>query len=322
MKEQKISIIIPVYNVEDHLQKCLDSLLSQTYQNLEIILVDDGSTDSSPSICDIYANKHQNIICIHQKNLGASAARNRGKELATGDYMHFLDSDDFMEPDAYEYMINTLNRQNVEAVGFEYFLTYLSGSSIPHKTSKEHYGVKNKKGTMYEHLFGSSNFLCTKLLPSKYVKEVELRTDIFRDEDTLYGMEVLDKVNKSYYSNRPLLHYVQSKESASRGVFKPNQLSALKAIPIMESFLSSKYPEWLNIWRGRYMNLMMMLYRDMFLDDMNYKKEMKKVFNAFNSLWKKGGIKSAKTGKERVKFLMFKLNPNLYCILSQKINKL
>ena len=175
---------------------------------------------------------------------------------------------------------------------------------------------------MYEHLFGSSNFLCTKLLPSRYVKEVDLRTDIYRDEDTLYGMEVLDKVKRSYFSNRPLLHYVQSKESASRGVFKLNQLSALKAIPIMESYLSSKYPEWLNIWRGRYMNLMMMLYRDMYLDEKNYNKEMKKICKAYNVLWRNGGVKSAKTGKEKAKFLMFKLNPSFYCIVSKKINRL
>ena len=322
MNKPRISIIIPVYNVENHIQKCLDSLLCQTYQNLEIILIDDGSTDASPSICDRYANKYQNITCIHQNNKGASAARNRGKAIATGDYMHFLDSDDYMEPDSYEYMVSILNNEKVEVVGFEYFLTYLSGENIPHRSSKRHYGVKNKKETMYEHLFGSSNFLCTKLLPSKYVKGVDLRNDIFRDEDTLYGLEVLNKVNKSYFGDRPLLHYVQSKESACRGAFKPNQLTALKAIPIMETYLSSNYPQWLNLWRGRYMHLMTMLYRDMFLDDKNYKNEMKIVYSAFNDLWTKGGIKSVKTKKERTKFLLFKLSPNLYCIISQKINRL
>ncbi|MDR3314701.1 MAG: glycosyltransferase, partial [Oscillospiraceae bacterium] len=90
-----ISVIVPVYNVEPYLPKCLDSIVSQTYANLEIILVDDGSTDASGSICDAYAAKDERVRVIHQANGGVAAARNAGLDAAVGEYIQFVDSDDW-----------------------------------------------------------------------------------------------------------------------------------------------------------------------------------------------------------------------------------
>ena len=101
----KISIIIPVYQVEKYIKRCLDSILSQTYSNLEIILIDDGSRDMSGKICDEYAIKDSRIKVIHQDNAGVSVARNKGLDICTGDYVTFVDSDDFLEPLMYEKMI-------------------------------------------------------------------------------------------------------------------------------------------------------------------------------------------------------------------------
>lgn len=97
MNNPTVSIIIPIYNVEQYLQQCLDSILNQTYTNLEIILVDDGSPDSSPSICDDYAAKDSRVKVIHQKNQGLSAARNAGLDICTGDFLTFVDSDDWID---------------------------------------------------------------------------------------------------------------------------------------------------------------------------------------------------------------------------------
>lgn len=96
------SIIVPVYNVENYLRRCVDSLIHQTYKNLEIILVDDGSPDNCPAICDEYAQKDSRIRVIHKENGGLSDARNKGLDAATGDYVLFVDSDDYIEPDACE----------------------------------------------------------------------------------------------------------------------------------------------------------------------------------------------------------------------------
>ena len=105
-----ISVIIPVYNVQDYLARCLDSILAQTYQNLEIILVNDGSKDNSGAICDEYAARDDRVQVIHKENGGLSTARNAGLDLAAGEYLSFIDSDDWIASDAYEHLMNLVER--------------------------------------------------------------------------------------------------------------------------------------------------------------------------------------------------------------------
>ena len=111
-----ISVIVPVYNVERYLPQCLESILSQSYQQLEVILIDDGSRDHSGDICDDYAKRDDRIVVIHQKNGGAAAAKNTGLRAATGEYLSFVDSDDFLDPDVYAYMVDLLRSQNADVV--------------------------------------------------------------------------------------------------------------------------------------------------------------------------------------------------------------
>jgi glycosyltransferase involved in cell wall biosynthesis len=106
--KNKISIIVPVYNVEAYLDECINSLVNQTYTNLEIILVDDGSPDRCPQMCDFWAHKDSRVKVIHQKNGGLSSARNAGLEIAEGDYIGFVDSDDYIAPDMYQVMVRAL----------------------------------------------------------------------------------------------------------------------------------------------------------------------------------------------------------------------
>lgn len=114
MRNSLISIIVPVYKVEKYLKKCLDSIINQTYKNLEIIIVDDGSPDGCPNICDEYSKKDDRIKVIHQKNMGLSIARNNGIKLATGEYIGFVDSDDFIEPTMYEDLYNAIIKNNAQ----------------------------------------------------------------------------------------------------------------------------------------------------------------------------------------------------------------
>ena len=115
-----ISVIIPVYNVEKYISQCLNSVCGQTYVDLEIILVDDGSTDASGDICDEYARNDKRIHVIHQKNAGAAAAKNTGLEVASGRYLSFVDGDDFLEPDAYSHMIQILQEHSANIVQCSY----------------------------------------------------------------------------------------------------------------------------------------------------------------------------------------------------------
>lgn len=120
MNNPKISVIVPVYKVEAYLPKCIESIIGQTYENLEIILVDDGSPDGCGAICDEYAAKDDRITVIHQQNAGVSAARNAGLDAATGDYIGFVDSDDWIEPDMYEYLMQAVltNHADIASCAF------------------------------------------------------------------------------------------------------------------------------------------------------------------------------------------------------------
>lgn len=111
-----LSVIVPVYNVEDYVARCVESILNQTYTNLEVILVDDGATDSSGAICDSLAAKDSRVRVIHKENGGLSSARNAGMDAATGEYMTFLDSDDWLEADGYEHLMELMKRYQVKLV--------------------------------------------------------------------------------------------------------------------------------------------------------------------------------------------------------------
>ena len=123
-----ISVVIPVYNVEKYLRQCLDSVLNQTYNYFEVIMVDDGSTDSSYDICLEYSERDDRFKSFHKENGGASSARNYALDKATGEYLFFLDSDDWIEKNTLERLINTVEDNNVDFVLFEATVTDETGS--------------------------------------------------------------------------------------------------------------------------------------------------------------------------------------------------
>ena len=111
---EKISVIVPVYGVEKKLARCVESILAQTYENIELVLVDDGSPDQCPAICDQYAEKYKNIVVIHKKNGGLTSAWKAGVTAATGDLLGFVDSDDWIDPDMYERLYETMERYDAD----------------------------------------------------------------------------------------------------------------------------------------------------------------------------------------------------------------
>lgn len=134
--ESLLSIITPVYNVESFIDRCVQSILTQSYQNLELILIDDGSTDGSPTLCDRWALKDNRVIVIHKKNGGVSSARNAGLEVAKGDYLTFVDPDDFLAPDTYApNMDYLLKNQGVDMIQYPYCHYCNDKSSHYHKPS-------------------------------------------------------------------------------------------------------------------------------------------------------------------------------------------
>lgn len=121
MNNCKVSVIVAIYNVEEYLERCLNSLVNQTLREIEIILIDDGSTDNSSKICDDYAKKDRRIVVIHKKNQGLGMARNSGLDLATGEYVVFVDSDDFVVKNAYQEMYETIKLNNADMLITNYY---------------------------------------------------------------------------------------------------------------------------------------------------------------------------------------------------------
>ena len=122
-----VSVIVPIYNTEKYLDRCIKSIVNQTYKNLEIILVDDGSPDNCPSICDNWARIDSRINVIHQKNSGVSAARNAALDLASGEYIGFVDSDDFIEPDMYSLLVQKSVDTDAGCASCGFVFDYIDG---------------------------------------------------------------------------------------------------------------------------------------------------------------------------------------------------
>ena len=122
-----ISVIVPVYKVEQYLPQCIESIINQTYRNLEIILIDDGSPDNCGKICEEYAQKDKRIKVFHKKNGGLSDARNYGIARASGEYLAFVDSDDWIEPDMYEVLVNWIEDHQTDIVSCGFFLSFRNG---------------------------------------------------------------------------------------------------------------------------------------------------------------------------------------------------
>lgn len=131
-----ISIIVPVYNVKDYLEKCLQSICVQTYKNLEIILIDDGSSDGSGELCDLFAQRDGRIKVIHQTNAGQSAARNRGLAVAQGEFLGFVDSDDWIEPDMYEFLYHLLKANGADISICSHYIETAVKTRVKHSSGQ------------------------------------------------------------------------------------------------------------------------------------------------------------------------------------------
>lgn len=135
-EDTKVSIIVPIFNVEKYLPKCIDSIIQQTHKNIEIILVDDGSPDKCPQICEDYKRKDDRIVTIHKKNAGVSAARNSGLDIATGKYICFADGDDYLMEDYIEYLLDMAVDNAAEiSLTTEMFTNYQNQQTLNTHTS-------------------------------------------------------------------------------------------------------------------------------------------------------------------------------------------
>lgn len=185
-----VSVILPVYNVEEYLCKCVDSVLAQTYRNLEVILVDDGSMDNSSKLCEEYAKKDNRIKVIHQKNGGLSAARNTGIKIAKGKFLSFVDSDDWVAPRFIELMIKTIQEKKVDICAVGYFFVDPDGiKPVSISSNKQYHQVISSKQAIYMGFESLGFYAWNKLYARHLFKDVCYpHGRLFEDTATTYKL--------------------------------------------------------------------------------------------------------------------------------------
>lgn len=239
--DKKISVIVPIYNTEKYLKKCVDSILSQTYRNLEVVLVDDGSTDGSGKICDEYAENDARVRVIHKENGGLSSARNAGLDAATGDFIAFVDSDDRISPDIYEKMACALGDEKDVIANCMYVREDEDGkifpSSVPH-TEDESLSSEQLLCELLMHTGDVS--ACTKLYPREVLENLRFPEGIL-NEDFVFMLSLTERIKGIRFVGFVGYYYFVRRGSISSGygrAFEDMQKNALYAL----DFVKKKYP--------------------------------------------------------------------------------
>ena len=244
MENPLISVIVPVFGVEAYLPKCLDSIIHQSYTNLDIILVDDGSTDRCPQICDDYANKDSRIRTIHKENGGLSSARNAGLDVANGDFIAFADSDDWLELDMYEQMITVAVEHQADLVTCD-VKRWMFGRNSYHTIS-----ANTGKRTIIE----DNDELFSHLLESNPTITFEVWNKLFRRsiigdtrfkvgqcyEDVYFDRKVLIRVGKCVSIDKALYNYLVGRPGSTIFSFDIGRLSKLDELDEYVSYFTDR----------------------------------------------------------------------------------
>ncbi|WP_176421966.1 glycosyltransferase family 2 protein [Fibrobacter sp. UWH1] len=215
--EKKISVIIPAYNVEKYLLQCVKSVSNQTYKNLEIIVVDDGSKDSTLEIAQNLRNEDERIVVIHKENGGLSSARNAGMNIATGDYVLFLDSDDWFESNACEVAISVAETNHADIVLFDYYREF-EHEQVQYCAHKGDVLKYEKNGKREFFLYDMKTITAWgKLYSRKILCELRFDEKMRTAEDVEFNYRVFSNVESAVYIRQCLLHYRMLPQSAIHG---------------------------------------------------------------------------------------------------------
>lgn len=242
MEKELISVIVPVYNVEAYLDECVNSILEQTYKNLEIILIDDGSTDNSGKMCDEYAARDKRIRVIHKKNGGQAEAKNRGLDICTGDFITFVDSDDYVDKEYIDYMYNLLKKYNVDISYCKWRFVFFNG-----KLEKEEKHLNEYVET--QKMFFENLLYCRRAVGQwSYLYKREIFDNlryregiIFEDSDLSY--KLINKCDRIAGSNNQLYFYRLRQGSTTNSEFDTKKMKLIEVSEEMCNSILSVYPD-------------------------------------------------------------------------------
>lgn len=241
-----LSVIVPVYNVENYLSDCIDSILNQTYSNFELFLVDDGSPDRCGEICDEYAKKDTRIKVIHKENGGQGSARNRALDVASGDYIAFVDSDDYIEPNMYEVMIEALERTNSD-MSLCGFITHSGLRTVKSPVPATEYVINSAEDILRNYF--ASPFVdgspCNKVFRNCIFKNIRFPEGVAR-EDVYIMHHVFSRCQRAVHGGHCFYNYNIREGSSEHQLFHPKYLVSMKIADERCEFIRENFPNLLH----------------------------------------------------------------------------
>ena len=248
----KVSIVVPIYNSEKELPRCIDSILNQTFSDFELILINDGSKDGSLNILKEYEQKDKRVTVIDNENNGVSETRNIGIRRSSGDYIAFVDSDDYIESDMVEALVESVEQQNADLVICGLHIDILKGQEVKTSTQTFEYNVSLDKRDIALNVLGRLNGTYINSPINKlYKKSILIDNNIYMDntidlgEDLLFNIEYLRYCNRVVFKEKCLYHYCVKSEDSLTTKYRENKLELMKRMydVIRKYMLESKVTE-------------------------------------------------------------------------------
>ncbi len=323
MDNPLISVIVPVYKAEAYLEKCIKSIINQTYRNLEIILVDDGSPDKCGEICDEFAERDSRIRVIHKENGGQSSARNAALDIMTGDYVGFVDSDDWIEPNMYEHLYELILKNNAQIAACGLQCDYSNGKIVYFNDQyPAHKNIENfsKIDALCELTIARkiTNSPCDKLF-SRYIFE-----NIRMREGTVYeDFEIMpscvEKAEIIVYDPMPLYHYIMTQDSTTRGTISSRRFFEAEISRNIIEYYKLNYPSLYNHVLARHIEICLnIIYESSNLEE--FKKNREELIKEIREKRFTKGFKLLNK-KNKIKYLLFRINVNLFTVLMAKYHE-
>lgn len=324
--EPLISIIVPVYKVETYLDKCVNSIINQTYKNLEIILVDDGSPDNCPKMCDEWAKKDDRIKVIHKKNGGLSDARNIGIQHANGEFIGFVDSDDWIDMNMYKTLYSNLQKTNSDISICD--ITRVTGETIELKPQKEILSEYSQEDYLMRYFkigFQTIEYYAVNKLYKRELLNNNQYPYGLTSEDVLGTYKAILKTSRIVKSNK-VLYFYRCNENSITGSFSKRDFDLLKIWDMVVDYTkkeASQYLEYAKINRKRinYTLLMRMALNIKYSDIVNTYGEMYKQCLAEIKKDKKTLLKNKMPISRKVCLILMLINYKLFCNIVYSFNK-
>lgn len=288
MKYDKISVVVPVYNAEPYLKHCIESICNSSYRNLEIILVDDGSTDGSGEICDQYARIDDRVRVIHKENGGPSSARNAGLNVATGEYIGFVDSDDVVDPKMYETLYADMRENHAQISSCGCKLMY-KDRTVPNRETGELsvlYGQEALKALLSEKQIASS--VSNKLYEKELFSDIRFDETISYGEDRLTNYYLIKAADRIVIRDRCLYTYRKRKGSATTQPFSAKQFSRIEAAKRIKADVEENMPQLRSYGINQLVKAMLSTYNRSWPYS-EFKPERKEICKELEEIWKSDG---------------------------------